>query len=371
MNSPTAMPIAGEQSLVSPPVSLIVVTYGSQHLVGNLLKSLKEHPDGRIIREVVVVDNGYPEMGDCRMYLTAAEYPFAVQFLQHYGRSYSGSVNLGAASCGGPVLVLSDNDVEWLPGFSIGPAVDEILRHPEVGVAGPQLVFPGGRWQRSAGPFPSVREALGSMMLLGVLENRMASARHARGLHGPVRDVDYVDGACMAVSRKCFDQLRGFDPDCDFYAVDTDFSWRAKLAGWRRVIVPAAQVMHIRGASSSGLARKTYAKRLFGAKKWFVQRMEGKGHAAWYDVLQRAAAVEYAVLYSILAAIWRTPTTRRRALSARAVAEAAVEGDRGERDGNSSNGNPGGTTNHSSDGVIVGSALPAPMPASPGAAPSD
>jgi GT2 family glycosyltransferase len=266
-------------------------------------------------------------MGDCRLHVSESDYPFPVHFLQHHGTSYSGSVNLGAASCSGPVLVLSDNDVEWLPGSSIVPAVEEIMRHPDVGVAGPQLVFPGGRWQRSAGPFPSVREAIGSMMLLGVLENRLASARHARGALGPVRDVDYVDGACMAVARKCFDQLQGYDPDCDFYAVDTDFSWRAKLAGWRRVIVPAAQVMHIRGASSSGPAPKAYAKRLFAAKKWFVQKMSGDTRAALYNVLQRAAAVEYAVLYGVVAAVSRTPKSRRRALSALAMAQAAVEGD--------------------------------------------
>jgi GT2 family glycosyltransferase len=130
----------------------------------------------------------------------------------------------------------------------------------------------------------------------------------------------------MAVSRTCFDQLGGFDRDIDFYAVDTDFSWRAKLAGWRRVTVPAARVMHIRGASSAALARKAYAKRLFVAKRRLVQKMGGKVRAAWYDLLQRAAALEYGIIYSVADALWRTPASRRRAHSAQAVALAAIEG---------------------------------------------
>jgi GT2 family glycosyltransferase len=150
--------------------------------------------------------------------------------------------------------------------------------------------------------------------------------------------------------------------------VDTDFNWRAKLAGWRRVIVPAAQVMHIRGASSSGLAPKTYAKRLFAAKKWFVQRMSGNVQGALYDVLQRVAAVEYAILYAVVAAVWRTPYARRRALSARAVAQAAVEGDRGGREGNTDTGNgkPGASTDRSGEGVLVSPGVPTAVAGEPG-----
>lgn len=323
----SARPVAARSPLENPPVSLIVVTYGNQHLVGNLLTSLTGHPDRSMIREVVVVDNGFPDMGDCRLRLSTAKCPFPIRFVQHHGRNYARSLNLGAACCEGPVLVLSNNDVEWLPGFSIAPAVDQVMRHPDVGVAGPQLVFPDGRWQRSAGPFPSLRQVVGSLFLLGVLGNRWQSIRHARGGRpGPVREVDYVDGACMVVSRACFEELRGFDTDSDFYAEDADFSWRAKLAGWRRVIVPSARVMHIRGASSSAIARTAYAKRLLVAKRRLVQKMGGEVQAAWYDRLQRLAAFEYAIIYALADALWRTPASQRRAHWAWALALAAMDG---------------------------------------------
>ncbi len=309
-----------------PPVSLVVVSFGSKHLAGNLLNSLKVHPDRSVIREVVVVDNGYPEMGDSRHTLSGVAFPFPVLFAQHRGRNYSRSINIGAAMCSGPVLVLSNDDVEWLPGFSIQPAVGELLRHTDVGVAGPQLVFPDGRWQRSSAPFPSVREAIGSLLLLGVLENRVASAKLSRGIAGPVEDVDYVDGACMAVSASCFRQIGGFNTFFECYAEDTDFSWRAKVSGWRRVIVPAARVMHIRGASRAAPDRKVYAKRLLEAKRRFVEKTSGRLHSFWYDLLQRAVAVEYAILYSVVAVLLRTPAARARGCSYRAIALAAIEG---------------------------------------------
>lgn len=308
-----------------PPVSLIVVNYGNQHLAGNLLRSLAAHQDRALIREAVVVDNGFPEMGDSRALLSAARFPFPLRFVQYPGHSYSGSINLAEQGCRGAVLLLSNNDVEWLPGFSIAPVVREIVSHPDVGIAGPQLVFPDGRWQRSAGTFPSLREGLATLFFLGVLRNRLAAARHSLvGGELPVQDVDFVDGACLAVSRECFEELGGWDTTFEFYACEAEFCWRAKMGGWRRVLVPTARVMHVRGASSSGSRKRVYVRRLFAAKRRMVERMHGRIHAAGYDILQRAAAIEYAFVFGLLDALWPTPGSTRRATAAREAGLAAI-----------------------------------------------
>jgi N-acetylglucosaminyl-diphospho-decaprenol L-rhamnosyltransferase len=305
-------------------VCLVVINYGNQHLTANLLSSLATHPDRRLIQEAVIVDNGFPDNGDARALVSPSIVPFPVRFVQYHGHSYSGSINLAADGCSSPVLLLCNNDLEWLPGYSIEPAVAELLRHPEIGIAGPQLVFPDGRWQRSAADFPSVLEGLATLCFLGVLRNRIAAARFKRGIQ-PVEAVDYVDGACVAVSRRCFDALKGWDPAFEFYACDTDFNWRAKQAGWKRVLVPAARVMHVRGASSSGKLKRAYAGRLFAAKRRMVERMHGRGLAACYDVLQRIAAIEYAIAFGIAGLIWRTPAANRRATAAWESCRAAFE----------------------------------------------
>ncbi|HWA15602.1 MAG TPA: glycosyltransferase [Gemmatimonadales bacterium] len=296
------------------PVSLIVVNYGNQCLAGNLLRSLARHPDRALIREAVVVDNGYPSMGDSRETLGKRPWPFPVRFAQFQGHSYPGSVNLAAESCTGPILLLANNDIEWLTQGSMAPMVKYMLEHPDVGIAGPQLVFPDGRWQRSAGAFPSLTEGIGRLFFLGVLRNRAAAIRdwwHSGRL--PAQDVDFVDGACMAVSRRCFDDLGGWDPAFDFSACDAHLNWQAKQAGWRRTLVPSSRVMHVRGASSSSVRRLAYTQRLFAAKRTMVERMRGRASAMGYDVLQRIAAVEYAFVYGMLELLWGSPDMRRRA----------------------------------------------------------
>lgn len=319
----TSLPPAAGAALPISPLSLVVVAYGKHYLVRNLVRSLCEHPDCALIRELVVVDNGYPMMGDCRDHFSPGPLPFALRFVQHHGQNYSSSVNLGVRETTAPVLILANSDIEWLPGHSLAPALAELERDPRIGIAGPQLVFPSGRWQRSAGPFPSLPEVLGSFLLLGSVENRFASARLERRHGGMPHEVDFVDGACLLVRRECFESLGGYDPSFDFAASEADFNWRAKAAHWRRVLVPAARVMHIRGASSTADEPDHYAERLFAAKRQLVERIGGRWRANWYDALQRVAAVEHAVIYSALATIWPSDEARRRARLSKARARAA------------------------------------------------
>lgn len=312
--------------LNSSPASLIVVNYGNQHLSNNLLRSLSRHPDRHLFREAIIVDNGFPEMGDARHIVDPGLVPFPVRFVQYHGQSYSACINAGASECDSPVLLLSNNDVEWLPGHSISPVITHLLEHPTVGIAGPQLVFPDGRWQRSAGMFPSLYEGLQSLCFVGVAHNRIAAARFRRGIPSSSHAVDYVDGACVAVSRACFTSINGWDPAFEFYACDADFNWRAKQAGWKRVLVPDARVMHVRGASSSAVFKRMYARRLFAAKRRMVERMHGRGTAVCYDVLQRIIALEYALVYSALNSLWPTQGATRRAKAAHEMGLAALDG---------------------------------------------
>lgn len=310
---------------LTPPASLIVVNYGNQHLSNNLLRSLSKHPDRHLVREAIIVDNGFPGMGDARDVVDPSVVPFPVRFVQYHGQSYSDCINAGVSLCHSPVLLLSNNDVEWLPDYSISPAIEQVLTCPDVGIAGPQLVFPDGRWQRSAGAFPSLVEGLQTLCFAGVIQNRIATAQFRRGARQAPYDVDFVDGACVAVSRACFTSIGGWDPAFEFYACDADFNWRAKQAGWRRVLVPGARVMHVRGASSSGALKRTYARRLFVAKRRMVERMYGRGTAACYDVLQRIAALEYAFVYLALDSLWPTQRSSRRAQAAQETGLAAIE----------------------------------------------
>ncbi len=310
---------------MTPPVSVVVINFGSPELIRNLLTSLSGHSDRRLVREVVIVDNGYPETGDSRHSIAPSEYSVPVEFVQNLERSYASGINRGAEVCTGEVIAVSNNDVEWLPGDGLRPLVEALENGERVGIAGPQLVFPDGSWQRSYGEVPSIRQGLRALLLVELIDNALKARRFRAGKLGQgIRRVEYVDGAFMAIRRECFELLRGFDERYTFYGEDPDFCWRARRAGWRSVFVPTARIMHVRGASSVDLAPENFTALALAARCSFVARHSGPSHAAWYARLQRLRAWELAALYRPIALIRRTPAWRRRAALAASAASAAA-----------------------------------------------
>lgn len=306
--------------------SIIVINYGTPDLVLRFLESTAGAVEGPVA-EVIVVDNGYPQKGDSREVVHPERFPFPVRFVQNPKSGYASGVNRGAARASGEYLAISNSDVRLLPDSPLLPLFRWLDGHPRVGVAGPQLVYPDGTWQRSYGRFPSLREAVVSMTMLDSLWNGLTAwaFRRGRASRRP-RVVDYVDGAFMVVRRSCFEALGGFDEAYDFYGEDVDFCWRARQAGWKVVFVPGVRVIHLRGASSTADALHDYTVRLFQAKLKFVRERWGPRRARWYARLLRGALYERKWVYEAVARLTRRPRWRQRSQQARIRYDAVKEG---------------------------------------------
>ncbi len=65
-----------------------------------------------------------------------------------------------------------------------------------------------------------------------------------RGQHDLLRDVFFVSTTCMGVRLDALAALGGFDASLDSLEADLDLCWRARLTGYRVVVVPAAVAYH-------------------------------------------------------------------------------------------------------------------------------
>jgi len=295
--------------------SIIVINYGRCDLVANFLNSICNSSDLRLVNEVIIVDNGYPQKGDSRDVINSSTFPFKIQFVQNAESSYASGVNRGAALTTGEILIISNNDVELLPGCSIQPMLDYLQENPRVGVVGPQQIYPDGSWQRSYGQFPSLREAIISLMMLDSICNgiRKLLFRYNNWLGKRPKKVDYIDGAFMVIKRSCFEELGGFDEDYAFYGEDSDFCWRAHKSGWEVMFIPDTRVMHLRGASSTAEALSNFAVRLIKAKQEFIRKHFGIKRVKWYTRSVQMALLERSLLYSFVAGVSGSPIWKRRA----------------------------------------------------------
>lgn len=304
-------------------VSAVVIHYGPESLLRRLLDSLAAHRDVRMLREIVVVNNGR-SLGAGAAAAVAASVPgVPVRIVDHQDTGYASGVNLGVRHSAGRVLLILNNDLEWSAEESVSPLLDA-LDSPGAGVAGPQLVCPDGSWQRSEGRCPSLRAALESALFLDTARDLAEARRFRRGSPAfPPRTADYVDGALMAVKRDCFDAVGGFDTAFDFYGEDADFCRRARAAGWRVLFVPGARVIHARGATSAREDAAGFERRLCAAKMRFVAKHEGRPAAVAFRLINLLALAVRAAGYSTALLVRPTPAWRQRARAARARFAAA------------------------------------------------
>ena len=157
------------------------------------------------------------------------------------------------------------------------------------------------------------------------LSNAFASWRFSHNeANMRARRVPYVNGAFLLVRRRDWDALDGFDESYHFYGDEVDLCWRARKAGRTCVTVPAARLIHQRGATSTAIAPFEFSRRQFAAGCAFVARNRGRLRAKVFDVIQRVAACERAVAYQLAALLIRSPSWKRRAKASVATARAAL-----------------------------------------------
>lgn len=89
---------------------------------------------------------------------------------------------------------------------------------------------------------------------VGIVEARQLPLEHPKAHDPRTGDVSWASGACFLVRSAVLKTTGGFDPEVFFmYCDDVDFSWRARLAGWRVVHRPAARVFHDKRLNPDGL----------------------------------------------------------------------------------------------------------------------
>lgn len=295
--------------------TLIVIQYGQFELVESMLDSLSVHEDRKIINEIIIVDNG-KNLPSSEVEVLESKKPLPeVKIVQNEQSSYSSGVNKGANVAEGDVILISNNDIEWTEGESIAPLI-RALESDSTGIAGPQLTYPDGSWQRSFGRVPSIRSAIRSILFIDTIRKQHQSLKAGTQWSG-TRAASYVDGAFMAVRRSCFDQLGGFDERFDFYGEDADFCLRARTAGWNVVFEPSARITHIRGATSTQNEVEKYTLLLAKAKLQVVQKHEGETRMKVYFALLIFALFERAIIYTAISLLSRSQEWSERARNAR------------------------------------------------------
>ncbi len=237
-------------------LSVLIVSWNVAPLLRRCLASIAASPgvavraaDRALQAEVIVVDNG---SSDDSLEVLAREFPWAQVICNPVNVGFTRANNQALACAHGRYVLFLNPDAE-----AVGDALLTMVRymeaHPDVGALGPQLRYPDGRVQSSRRRFPTLATAFLESTILHQWwpDNPVARRYHlADRPDDQEQDVDWVMGACLLARREAIEQIGGFDERFFMYSEELDWCRRARMAGWRIVYLPTAQVIHHEGKSS-------------------------------------------------------------------------------------------------------------------------
>jgi N-acetylglucosaminyl-diphospho-decaprenol L-rhamnosyltransferase len=243
-----------------PDIAVVIVTYNSAHVVGDLLDSLPAALDG-LTADVVVVDNGST---DGTAEFLAARAGCRVVCCANTG--YAGGINRGVREAMSAEAILVLNPDVRLHERSVPPLL-AAAREPNVGIVAPQVRSPQGALELSLRREPTLLRALGlTRTKLAIFSEYVARpSDYARP-----RDVDWALGAVLLMSRKCYDTLDGWDETYFLYSEETDLALRARDAGLLTRYEPRAVAVHIGG--QSGRTHRTHAMQIVNRVRLYRRR---------------------------------------------------------------------------------------------------
>ena len=285
----------------NPLVWILLVNWNGKNDTFACLASLRQvHYQPR---HILVIDNAST---DGSVEAIRAQFPEVEVIANASNERFARANNQGmqmALAAGADLVLLLNNDTEVAPDF-LAHLVHALSTRRDAGMAAPKIYyhhhpqllwFAGGKvnlwtgriWHRGLRQLDSAETAL-----------------HFNELEA----VDYLTGCAILATRACIEKIGKLDESYFMYAEDTDWCWRAKLAGFSLLYQPAAKIWHKVSASTSG-SFKVYHK-VRGNFLFF------KRYAKWYYWPTIVIGVIIGGVAEIFRQFWQNPAQAWRTVGA-------------------------------------------------------
>lgn len=215
-------------------VSIIIPSYKNYVLTSNCLTSILKFDNGKYDYEIIVVDDysGVETTEKLKQIrnINLIENPVNLGF--------SKTCNIGAKTAKGDLLIFLNNDTEVYDGW-LEAIVQNFIYESNIGAVGVKLLFPNGKVQHA-----------------GVVISQDKIPRHI--YYNQDHDLPWVNyrrefaavtAACIAIPKRVFCEVKGFDENYINGFDDIDLCHRIREKGYRILYEPKAVVRHYESVS--------------------------------------------------------------------------------------------------------------------------
>lgn len=244
-----------------PLLSIVIVSYNVKDFLLECLGSIQKFVS--VPCEVIVVDNA---SADDTCLAVKQTFPQTVLIESKQNLGFSKGNNLGFRKASGDFILMLNPDAALIDGsFSMALAFVMGQRDNKI-LAGPYILNPDKSHQSSAWKFPGSLQ----LFLESIFLNKFFDLSKYPQLENiqTEKEVDFISGAAILMSRKTLGSLEGLDEDL-FWMDDTDLCFRNKKNGGTCFFFPQWKVMHHIGKSSKKNLSLVISNQLISKLKFF------------------------------------------------------------------------------------------------------
>ncbi|MEX2662177.1 MAG: glycosyltransferase family 2 protein [Vicinamibacterales bacterium] len=249
--------------VTGPPVSAVVITHTTEWLEGCLgsLVAQRYSP-----LEIILMDN---DSKDDVPAWVAARFPSVRVIRLPAGKTFAQAVNTGVAASSGTYVAILNPDIELDPD-AIGECMRVAQANPEAAAVAAKLMF----WWA-----PAFLNGIGNRV-----DDRSWGTDNFIG-HldlGQFDSLSEVPSVCFAatlVKKAVWDAIGPADEAHPLYYEDAEWSYRARMLGYRMVAAPRAVVRHVFGykvrGGESDLTPRKLAMAAYGRLRFTLKLLSG------------------------------------------------------------------------------------------------
>lgn len=219
----------------NPQVSIVIPVYNQFEFTYHCVESIIRN-SGEITYEIIIAN-------DCSTDLTTqidSILPGVRCITNERNLRFLLNCNNAAKYAKGQYILFLNNDTQvqsnWLE-----PLVTLIESADDIGMVGSKLIYPDGLLQEAGG----ILWKDGSAWNFGYRQNANAPQFNY------VKQVDYISGAAIMLSRALWEEIGGFDENfAPAYCEDSDLAFTIRKMGYRVMYQPLSVVVHFEGISN-------------------------------------------------------------------------------------------------------------------------
>lgn len=218
-----------------PQVSIVIPVYNQFEFTYHCVQSIIKN-SGDITYEIIIAN-------DCSTDLTTQIekiLPGVNCITNEKNLRFLLNCNNAAKHAKGQYVLFLNNDTQVQPNW-LEPLVTLIESADDIGMVGSKLIYPDGLLQEAGG----ILWKDGSAWNFGNRQNP------ALPQFNYVKQVDYISGAAIMLSRALWEEIGGFDETfVPAYCEDSDLAFTVRKMGYRVMYQPLSVVVHFEGVSN-------------------------------------------------------------------------------------------------------------------------